>query len=209
MPEKGAPKNLKAKAKDAQRTALLEIAVELLEQEGAVGLSMRRIAERANCSTTMLYTLFGGKDELANSLYLEGFRRLGVMLHAVGDVPPLEGVKRLIQTYRRFALAHKTFYALMFERPIAELEIALESRARAWETMMPLQNALRQAIEANLLRIENLEEFAMQLWMMTHGVVSLELAGYLIPPLSDGWVLLEGMIEDVLKSHHPALSEQT
>jgi AcrR family transcriptional regulator len=94
--------NLKAKGQDAKRTALLEIAISILEQEGAPALSMRRIAEQAGCSTTMLYTLFGGKDELVNALYLEGFRRLENVLHTVQNLNPLganSGIKSDLPTF--------------------------------------------------------------------------------------------------------------
>src|SRR3954467_13282778 len=51
-------------------------ASELLSKEGASGLSVRRIAAAAGCSTMGLYSRFGGKDGVVDELYAEGFVRL-------------------------------------------------------------------------------------------------------------------------------------
>lgn len=43
----------------------------LLTQEGSAALTLRRVATDAGCSTTVLYTMFGGKDGPAEALYRE------------------------------------------------------------------------------------------------------------------------------------------
>ncbi len=193
-------KSMKARGEDAKRIALLEIAIGLLEQNGAAGLSMRRIAEQAGCSTTMLYTLFGGKEELANALYLEGFRRLESALQKVHYSKPFDQILALNMMYRVFALENPMFYSIMFERPIPEFQVSQSSRLQAWQSMLPLQTAITKAIEQGILQTTNAENLAMQLWMTTHGVVSLELAGYMTPELEAGEVILERMIRDYLQN---------
>lgn len=196
-------KSIKTHGQDAQRLAMLEIAIAQLEQHGAATLSMRRIAEQAGCSTTMLYTLFGGKEELANALYLEGFRRLEAALQRVQETELLRQILALNLMYRHFALEHPMFYSIMFERPIPEFEVSYNSRLQAWQSMMPLQTAIEKAMQLGVLPRSNPEDFAMQLWMTTHGLVSLELAGYITPELESGAVMLERMIAERLqpKSH--------
>ena len=66
----------------AVRRALLDAASRLLVEEGPQALSMRRVAAAAGCSTTVLYTLFGGKEGLADALYREGFARLTAAIQA-------------------------------------------------------------------------------------------------------------------------------
>src|ERR1700741_2206584 len=58
------------------RQGMLDAASRLLVEEGAAALTVRKVAEAVNCSTTLLYSIFGGKDGLSNALYLEGFARL-------------------------------------------------------------------------------------------------------------------------------------
>jgi AcrR family transcriptional regulator len=57
------------------REGMLDAASHLLQTEGAAALTVRKVAEAVNCSTTLLYSIFGGKDGLSNALYLEGFER--------------------------------------------------------------------------------------------------------------------------------------
>jgi AcrR family transcriptional regulator len=196
-------KAIKAKGQDAQRLALLDIAIGLLEQEGATALSMRRIAQQAQCSTTILYTLFGGKEGLINALYLEGFRRLESVLRQINHTDPLWQIISLHQAYRFFALEQPLFYSIMFERPIPEFQIPQESRLQAWHSLLPLQTALNKAVEAQIIGPTNVQHLAMQLWMTTHGVVSLELAGYIPPDLADGATVLENLVKDCLQKLMP------
>ncbi|MCA1728723.1 MAG: TetR/AcrR family transcriptional regulator [Actinobacteria bacterium] len=64
------------RGREALRRGLLDVAGRLLVEEGPGALSMRRISRQVNCSTKVLYTLFGGKRELVEELWLEGFDRL-------------------------------------------------------------------------------------------------------------------------------------
>jgi AcrR family transcriptional regulator len=191
-------RSIKARGEDAKRAALLEVAVALLEREGTAGLSMRGIAERAQCSTTVLYSLFGGKDGLGNALYVAGFERLSARLRNVTDLDPVQRIVRLNHAYREFAVAHPTFYRIMFEGAIPQLEVSAASRARAWSSMSALQGAVLEAMSEGKLSQRDPERFAMQLWMAAHGVVSLELAGYLPPHAGDAAALLEEMVLGLL-----------
>src|SRR5918993_359272 len=72
------------KGQEALRRALLDAASGLLLEEGPGALTMRRVAGAGGCSTTVLYTMFGGKEGLADALYREGFERLGHPLGVAG-----------------------------------------------------------------------------------------------------------------------------
>src|SRR5579871_4976235 len=77
------------------RQGMLDAATRLLSEEGPSALTVRRVAEAVNCSTTLLYSLFGGKDGLANELYLEGFERLKQEFSADPANATLTGLARL------------------------------------------------------------------------------------------------------------------
>ena len=66
----------RSRGREALRRGLLDAAGRLLVEEGPGALSMRRISRQVNCSTKVLYTMFGGKRELVEELWLEGFDRL-------------------------------------------------------------------------------------------------------------------------------------
>jgi AcrR family transcriptional regulator len=171
-------RDIRTEGKEAMRRGLLDIASSLLEQEGPQALSMRRIAEQAGCSTMVLYTLFGGKDGLANGLYLEGFRRLQEALENVKEKDALEQLKTLNRTYRKIALKNPTYYAVMFERPIPEYRPSDEDKHKAWESLQPLIRTIQRCIDQKIFRKNNAEMMAMELWTIAHGLVSVELAGY-------------------------------
>ena len=56
------------------RRALLDTASRLLVKEGPQALTMRRVAAAAGCSTTVLYTVFGGKNGIAEGLTAKASR---------------------------------------------------------------------------------------------------------------------------------------
>ena len=139
---------------------------------------MRRIAKLAGCSTSVLYTQFGGKEGLAAALYQEGFERLDAVLQRVEASDPLEQVRQLNHTYRDSALANPTHYAVMFGRPIPEFEPTPELREQARRTLNHLIASLGACVGAGKLEGEPIE-MAKKLWVLTHGLVSVELAGHL------------------------------
>src|SRR5215207_1752375 len=98
---------------DALRRALLDAASGLLLEEGPGALTMRRVAGAVGCSTTVLYTMFGGKEGLADALYREGFERLRRRLEAVdGDPGPQARLGALAHAYRDSALAEVLWAAV-------------------------------------------------------------------------------------------------
>jgi AcrR family transcriptional regulator len=61
------------------------------------------------CSTTVLFTMFGGKEGLADALYREGFERLTRRLERVPDEDPLARLGALGHAYRANALAERAY----------------------------------------------------------------------------------------------------
>src|SRR3954462_11276186 len=101
------------------RRALLDTASRLLVKEGPSALTMRRLANAAGCSTTVLYTVFGGKDGIAEALYREGFLRFAKRLAAVpANKDPLARLLALGHAYRDNALDNPTYYRVMFGEAI-------------------------------------------------------------------------------------------
>ncbi len=192
-------RNVRAEGKEATRKGLLEIASQLLEQEGANALSMRRIAKLAGCSTSVLYTQFGGKDGLASGLFEEGFERLETELKAVQADDPLEKVRLLNRTYRKVALENSTHYSVMFGRPIPEFTPSVKQLELAWQSIQPLISSLELCISKGILRGEP-EKMAMKLWMLVHGLASVELSGYFPENEQLPKDMLERALDDFFKA---------
>lgn len=166
---------------DALRARLLERAGELLSAEGPGALSLRRLAADVNTSTTAVYSLFGGKPALLNSVYEEAFRRFGERLDAVpqtGD--PVEDVVQLGLAYRESALADPQFYLVMFSK-VPDFEPSEETEEAAVRTFQPVVRDVGRAVESGVFAPEPHERIAVAMWGMVHGLVSLELNGNLPP----------------------------
>src|SRR5436189_6359913 len=125
-----------AAGRQAVRRLLLDAASRLLEAEGPDALTVRRIAAAAGCSTTVLYTLFGGKAGVAEGLWREGFERLRQALEQAEGDDPLGRLAALGRAYRANALANRPYYAVMFQRPIPGFQPSEQAYA---ESLRPLK----------------------------------------------------------------------
>ncbi len=163
------------------RQGMLDAATRLLTEEGPAALTVRKVAEAVNCSTTLLYSLFGDKDGLSNALYLEGFARLKAEFAASARLDKPCGLQRLneiAQTYHRYAKNNPSYYMVMFGDAIAGFVPPLESRNQAWESLAVMIDAFDECMQAGALPRTNPTAAARLLWAAMHGAVSLELKGY-------------------------------
>jgi len=163
------------------RQGMLDAATRLLSEEGPGALTVRRVAEAVNCSTTLLYSLFGGKDGLANELYLEGFERLKQEFSADPANTLLAGLPRLralARAYHHYAKHNPSYYMVMFGDAIAGFVPPVESRKRAWESLAVLIEAFDACMHDGSLPRSNPTAAARLLWAAMHGAISLELKGY-------------------------------
>jgi AcrR family transcriptional regulator len=174
---------------EALRRAFLDAASGLLVEEGPQALTMRRVASAVGCSTTVLYTMFGGKEGLADALYREGFERLTRHLEEAEkahDAPedPVTRAAALAIAYRESALADRNYYGVMFGRAIPGFEPSQESLAVADASLGMLADAVQEGMDSGVLVEGDARAVAEVLWAAAHGVVSLELAGHFTPEVA-------------------------
>jgi len=167
------------------RQGMLDAAARLLTEEGPAALTVRKVADSVNCSTTLLYSLFGGKDGLSNALYLEGFGRLkaefaanSAQLTATTSQTGLQRLNALAQIYHQYAKQNPSYYMVMFGDAIAGFVPPLESRKQAWESLAVLIDAFDECMQSGALPPTNPTAAARLLWAAMHGAISLELKGY-------------------------------
>jgi len=167
-----------AAGRDAQRRVVLDAASRFLETEGPDALTMRRVAGAVGCSTSVVYTMFGGKAGVAEALWRDGFERLRATLAAVEGDEPLDRLAAMGQAYRANALANRSHYSVMFGRPIPGFEPSPEAYAESLRPLQLLSDAVGDCMEAGVFRDGDAGHVARVLWAAAHGAVSLELAGY-------------------------------
>jgi AcrR family transcriptional regulator len=161
------------------RRALLDTASRLLVKEGPQALTMRRVAAAAGCSTTVLYTIFGGKSGIADALYREGFERFAKRLAQVPpNDDPLTRLAEIGHAYRDNALANPSYYAVMFAGAMPGFVPSAEALTVGAGTLQVLIDQVQACMDAGVFRSGDAQAVAEVLWASTHGPVSLQLAGF-------------------------------
>ncbi|MCU1687063.1 MAG: TetR/AcrR family transcriptional regulator [Amycolatopsis sp.] len=152
----------------------LDAALAVLMDQGAAGLTVRAVAEAAGSSTITVYTRFGGRNGLLDSLYE---RLFDLLREAFDGLPPLTDdpmadLLDLAAVYRAFALESAARYAFMLERTIPEFDPDPAVRG----------NVIRDSFGVLLQRVErvcppdrDVVQSAYLLWTTLHGLISVEL----------------------------------
>jgi AcrR family transcriptional regulator len=168
----------------ATRAALIDIAARLLAEEGPQALSTRRIAAEAGSSTMAVYTHFGAMSGLVREMVHEGFARLqGYLTRVRHTADPVADMALMGRAYRHNALANSHLYAVMFGGTApAGFSLTEEDRQHGRYTLANVIECAARCLEAGRFRPDDPELVAHQMWSAIHGVITLELGGYLIPP---------------------------
>src|SRR5258707_7214489 len=100
------------------RAACLRAAMELLEEDGAAGLSVRAVARRASVSPNAPYRHYADRDALVSAVAAEGYRELAEELAAAHPFPSTpDDLAGVAVTYVQFALEHPALFRVMFVEP--------------------------------------------------------------------------------------------
>ena len=160
------------------RTKILAAAVEILHRKGAGALTVRSVSAAAGCSTTGVYTWFGGKNGLVEAIFVDGFQRFGAaQRNASRDADSgTSQLSRYANAYRDWALANPTHYMVMFGKAVPDFEPSDRALATAADTFDHLVAAAQEAMRI-AGNTDDPAEVAHHLWAGVHGYVSLELAG--------------------------------
>jgi AcrR family transcriptional regulator len=160
-------------------TALLDAARDIFVTEGVKGLSVRRLADAAGCTTMAVYSRFKGKDGILGALFDEGFEKLATAQQAIS--PKLLDQDRLIalcRAYRATALAYPHHYALMMGQFGGELSPTAASQLKALSTLEQLTDAVAAMPVMRAKKRALSEQVANRLFAFCHGWVSLERMGF-------------------------------
>ena len=100
---------------------ILSAAKAVLEGEGIDGLTIRRVAQRAELSPMALYRHFADKDALLNALMEDGLAAWEKMVRGIRARDSLEWLEALSETYLDFALTqpHRFDAAFFLPAPAA------------------------------------------------------------------------------------------
>lgn len=166
------------------REKILDIAADIINEQGFQALSMRKIGARAGMTAANIYNYYAGKDEINIAIRL----RAGALLYkdllraweTEGPLP--ERVWEMIRAYLRFGLLKSNYYTIMFDMPTPKyanyVGTALEDLARqekeSSEQSVALMALCTRTLRESGFRIpEDPELFMTLVWGQLHGLVSL------------------------------------
>jgi AcrR family transcriptional regulator len=141
---------------------ILDAARELLEDEGAEALSMRRLADRLGMRAPSIYKHFPSKEALEAALISQGFEEQGAMFGAALESAP-EPIAAMAASYRAYAQRHPHLYRLMYDR---SLNRALLMPGSEESAVVPVVRAAGGD-----------RDLARAIWAFAHGMTMLELGG--------------------------------
>lgn len=158
------------------REALVEAAVELIEQVGPQSFTLAEAARRAGVSPAAPYRHFKGRDDLLEEVARRGFVEFADQMQAAyddGKPNPLQALARVGACYLQFANDHPGYYTAMFES-----NVAVVSNPELWETSERAFDVLVRSADALAQRLPKEERppvrmVANHIWALSHGVVEL------------------------------------
>lgn len=118
-----------------QRERILAAALTVLDRDGEARFTVRNVAAEAGCSTTGVYTWFGGKNGLVDAIFVEGFEGFD---RALADAYAADDPIALGHAYRDWALANRTHYLVMFGRAVPDHDPADEAMLRGYRSFLDL-----------------------------------------------------------------------
>jgi len=181
----------KAREAEQRRKAIIKIVRKLIRKGGMGEISLRKVAELAGYSTTVVYTLFGDKAALITQAMDEDLLELTrAIAQAVAQAEPgWPRLRAMGRAYVKFGIDHPDEYAFVFmtRRPHAPNEAA---RVRHGDPAQDPYAAGRQlvseAADLGLVsdRPQDIDLVTQILWEGIHGLT----ARLLVMGEDDEWV---------------------
>jgi AcrR family transcriptional regulator len=162
------------------RQAVLEAAVQLLEEGGLGALSIREAARLAGVTHQAPYRHFSDKAELVAAVALEGFRKLHESVGAARALAGDDASARLDAAgvaYVKFAVDHPAHFRLMFGADVGDKSQYPQLRAAADALMGTLVQTIVEAQRAGAVRAGDPLDLALTGWATVHGLCSLTIEG--------------------------------
>jgi len=132
---------------------ILDIAEQVMTEEGVNGLSLSEVARRLGVQPPSLYKYFPSLMAVYDSLFARGQREnLSVMKAAMADAAPgLDALTKGLEACGRWSMANRALSQLMFSRPVPSFEPSAEAMSPSVEMVELQHRALADAVRAGEL----------------------------------------------------------
>lgn len=163
------------------KRALTEAALQLVQEKGPKGFTLREVARRAGVSAAAPYRHFADKAQLLAAAATQGFVQLHETLDATAATTTdlSEQVLAMGRAYVRWAVTHPDYYLVMFgsELDKSESPEALIAGERAFDDLL---DTIVRCQQAGLLATGDPRALAGPIWSLLHGVSMLTIGSDLV-----------------------------
>ena len=184
------------------RAALIHAALDMLEQDGPDGLSLRGLARAVGVSSMAPYHHFADRAELLAAVATEGFERLQIRKQDIQAIQPSlrEALAAGGANYVRFILDNPNLYRLMRSKEFSDRHRFSALHRAASAPAATLLDLMARFLDEQSLSSPSPIEGARLLWALSHGIGTLALEGQMradiAPDLAyqgslamiDGWI---------------------
>jgi AcrR family transcriptional regulator len=180
----GRPREHREDTRDALRAA----AERIVAGDGYGAFSVRAVAEEAGTTTRAVYSLFGSKDGLVDTLAASAFDFLYTTIDALPetDDPATDLVDVGLLALRRLALEHPALYRIAFQRVVPRFEVTAEVARSRGRAFAQLQAKIGRLESAGLLGDFSLDEATVAFESAMEGLANAELRAGRLPILPAG-----------------------
>jgi AcrR family transcriptional regulator len=155
------------------------VTLEIVEREGADAVSMRRVAKAVGITAMAIYHYYPTREALLQAVTAREFDRLGAFMKAhQARISGEASFAKMLDFYLDYAFERPRVFDYLYSqtRPDAR-KFPKDFRARKSPTMNGTADQLRAAIDAGVLRDDDVWELGMMLWALVHGYLALYRAG--------------------------------
>src|SRR5438105_14872680 len=119
---------LRERYRSELRAETLSAARDLIKEEGYEGLTLRKLAQRMQCSPMALYSYFADKQALLTALALEGFEKLAKRFDSTTRRDPFAALRKILLDYIAYAEDNPAEYRILFlsVETLGELKLTRE-----------------------------------------------------------------------------------
>ncbi|MES2316253.1 MAG: TetR/AcrR family transcriptional regulator [Pseudomonadota bacterium] len=170
----------KQRESDQRRKDIIKAVRKLIKAGGARNITLRKVAEEAGFSTTVVYALFKDKATLITQAMDSDLLELAKAMRSATEpgLAPIENIKRAGRAYVTFGMRHPDQYALVFleRRPHAPIESAMVEHGNQTQDPYAFGRQLFvELAETGQVDGARLESMGQIFWEGLHGMTSLRL----------------------------------
>jgi AcrR family transcriptional regulator len=185
---------------------IVQATIELGQELGEEGLTMRAIAARLDVSSTVLYQHFESKAAILHEIRLRAIRALTETLSSASGNTPVEQIAAMAERYVDYARDNPWLYRLLFANdPVAWSSIHGAEREELLGPLTIVRDTIGRATRSGALPSTlNVEHTALMLWASMHGLAAMLLDGRIsdthpIFPVQDVSAFVRGYIEGIAR----------